>query len=332
MNVEDVYRILRNAHVQAQGIVDTVTDPMLVLDATLRVEGVSRSYLETFNVSRYDTTGRYVYELGAGEWNIPELRRLLTAVISQDKAVINYSVDCVVPELGLRTMLLTARTIKNSDGLNRMMLLTMVDVTDAVRGARAKDVLVSELRHRMQNLLSLAQSIARQTATAGRSAEEFRDDFLGRFGALIGAQNLAFADGARVGLQELIECVLAPHAQGAQRAMVEAGPPIELHSNAVVSLSLVLHELATNAAKYGALSSPDGRLAVAWEVDASNSELRLTWSERDGPATAEPARFGFGSKLIQSTVVHGLGGRIDKTFAREGLFADIRLPLANIAK
>src|SRR5689334_17215019 len=92
VNTEDLYRLLRNGHVQAQGIVDTVAEPLLVLDASLCVQSASRSFFEAFEVDRYETIGKYIYDLGNGQWDIPALRLLLMDVIPNASAVVDYRV------------------------------------------------------------------------------------------------------------------------------------------------------------------------------------------------------------------------------------------------
>ncbi len=187
MNMEDLYRLMRTTHVQAQGIVDTVANPLLVLDGSLCVQAASLSFFETFKVDRYETIGQQQYDFGNGQWDIPELRRLLVDVIPNASAVINYKDEHDFAHLGRRTMLVTARTLHHPDNRSHTMLLTFVDATEQTRQDAAKDMLFGELRHRMKNVFAVAQSIARQTPTEGHTAEEFRDAFLGRFGALIDA-------------------------------------------------------------------------------------------------------------------------------------------------
>ena len=325
MNTEDLYRLLRTGHVQAQGVVDTVSDPLLVLDDSLRVQSASRSFFETFKVDRYETIGQRIYELGNGQWDIPELRRLLMDVIPKSSAVINYQIDHEFPDLGPRTMLVTARTLHHPDRGSRSMLMTIVDATDRFRESVAKDVVFGELRHRMKNLLGVAQSIARQTTTEGRSAEEYRDDFLGRFGALVEAQDMAFAEAGDLGLKAVFERILAPYTINPDAVEIAAGPAIELDSRAIMSLSLVLHELATNAVKYGALSVPEGRVRVSWRIEADN--LRIAWVERGGPPVSEPETTGYGSKLIQHATTYSLGGQVEQAYAAGGFEAEIVIPL-----
>ncbi|TIU87874.1 MAG: PAS domain-containing protein, partial [Mesorhizobium sp.] len=133
MDLEDLYRILRTGHVQAQGIVDTVPDPMLVLDSALTVQSANRAFFRTFGVERYDTIGQHLYDLGNGQWDIPELRHLLGEVIPKSAAVIDYKVTHDFPQIGKKVMLLTARTVFNPDNVSHLMLLSIVDITDRSR-------------------------------------------------------------------------------------------------------------------------------------------------------------------------------------------------------
>lgn len=308
-------------------MVDTVSNPMLVLDAGLHVLNASRAFLETFKVDREETIGRPLYELGNGQWDIPDLRRLLLDVLPKAETIINYRVEHEFPGIGRKTMLLTARTLSHPDNASHSMLLSIVDDTERSQRDFAKDLLLGELRHRMKNLLGIAQSMAHQTRTEGRSATEYRDDFLGRFGALVEAENLAFAAQNEAGLLTLFERILAPYRSDRDPISIEPGPRVDLEPRALVSLSLVFHELATNAVKYGALSVPEGRVHVTWQVDEASDEVRFDWVESGGPAVTPPARSGFGTQLIQSTITYNLGGRVDQNFAADGLTTRIVIPL-----
>jgi two-component sensor histidine kinase len=326
MNTEDLYRLLRTGHLQLQAIVDTVEDPPLVLDGSLCVQNSSRSFFEKFNVDRYETIGKHIYDLGNGQWDNLELRRLLSEVIPKSAAVINYEIEQDFPGLGRRTMLLTARRLRHPDNGGHSLLLSMVDATDRLRQDAEKDMLFGELRHRMKNLLG----VARQTTTAGRSAEEeYRDDFLGRFGALVEAQDLAFSEREDAGLAALLERILSPYAANPEAVVIEPGAPVVLGPHTIMSLSLVLHELATNAAKYGALSVAGGQVRVSWRVEEDNSRLRLNWVESGGPPVSPPAKTGYGTKLIQSSTTYSLSGQVEQKYAAGGLEAEIVIPLGS---
>lgn len=323
MDVEDLYRLLRTGHVQAQGIVDTVADPMLLLDGNLCVQSANRAFFETFKVDRQETIGKPIQELGDGQWDIPDLSLLLSQVIPRSSAIIDYEVEHDFPGLGRKTMLLTARTLHHPDNSGHTMLLSIVDVTERNRRDAARDMLFGELRHRMKNLLSVAQSIARRTTTKGRTAEEYREDLLGRFGALAEAHDVGFAEQGETGLAMLVERVLAPYSTP-ETARIQPGPAVILGPNMLMALGLVLHELATNAAKYGALSIPRGRVLISWQQDEAKGELRLTWVESGGPPVTPPDITGFGSKLISSAIAEG---KVTQTYSPEGLEVEIVIPL-----
>src|SRR3954453_20441302 len=141
MNLEDLYRLLRNAHVQTQGMVDTVPEPLLVLDQNLCVETANRAFFETFKLTRDETIGRPLYELGNGQWNISELRLLLEAVIPKSTAVIGFEVDNDFPGLGDRNMLVSARRLFHPDNNSMRLLLWIEDVTIRVQREKEKDLL-----------------------------------------------------------------------------------------------------------------------------------------------------------------------------------------------
>ncbi len=326
MTTDDLYRLLRAGHAQAQGIVDTVSDPLLVLDAGLCVQAASRSFFQTFGVDSYDTIGRPIYELGNGQWNIPELRRLLEEVIPKASAIVNYAVEHEFPQLGRRNMLITARTLYQTDGGSRTMLLSIVDATQQHQRDVAKDLLLSELRHRMNNLLGVIQALARLTATAGRSAEDYRDAFMGRLTALIAAENHAYDDQEATDLKKLIERIVAPYLANQGAIEIESGDAVDLGPQGTSSLSLVLHEMATNAAKYGALSAPGGQVRISWLLDDANSKLKFTWVESGGPPVTEPASASFGTTLVRSTISK-LDGHLEQEYAPDGYRAEIVIPL-----
>ena len=328
MNLEDFYRVIRNGHVRAQGIVDTVTDPLLVLDSGLCVETANRAFHETFKVSQDETIGKHLYELGNGQWDIPELRHLLEDVISKSTAVIDYEVEHNFPNIGRRTMLLTAHRLHHPDNISRTLLLSMVDATERRQRESEQTILLGELRHRIKNLLALVQAMARQTSTEGRSGEEYRDAFLGRFNALVRAHELAFSDENNIALHDVVRRTLEPYTALSPAIEIEPGPPVLLSRAQLQPFSLILHELATNAVKYGALSAPNGQVGVHWSVGTDNNRhLRLRWQEVGGPPTAPPAVTGFGTRLIQVATAE-LGGHTELDYGQAGLQVEISVPLS----
>lgn len=326
MNIDDLYRMLRSGHSQLQGIVDTTPDPMVVLDADLSVLNANRAFFETFKVERFDTIGQHIYELGNGQWNIPQLRLLLEDVIPKTSVVVDYRVDHDFPAIGRRSMLLTARTLYHPDNLSRTMLLSFVDATNRLRREAQTEILFGEMHHRMKNLFTTTQALARQSITEGRTAEQFRDDFLARFSNLVRSSEMAFGTDV-VGLRQLVECTLAPYAD-AESLVIKAVEDFDPGPNTLLSLSMVLHELATNAVKYGSLSVPGGKVEVDWNLDVARGGLHLRWVEHGGPPPSPPKRRGYGSKLITSIISFTLEGTQEQSFGSEGFSIDLFIPLA----
>ncbi|WP_348626417.1 HWE histidine kinase domain-containing protein [Mesorhizobium sp. AA23] len=329
VNLEDLYRILRTGHVQAQGIVDTVPVPLLVLDSALCIQSANRAFFRTFKVERYETIGKHIYELGDGQWDIPELRRLLTEVIPKTTAVIDYKVEHDFPGIGQRTMLVTARTVFSPDDVSTTMLLSFADATERTRREAEVEVLFGELRHRMKNLLGLVRALANQTKAEGVSGEEYRDAFLGRLTAIVDANEQGFIGGGDGSLEALVLRTLEPFAVSSDAIEIDRGPPVHLNAKQLMSLGLALHELAMNALKYGALSKAGGQVHVRWVIEQGDDRLlRLTWSESGGPGVAPPVSTGYGTQLIQYAVAYDLGGKVEPSYATTGLNVEMAIPLA----
>ncbi|YCI07088.1 PAS domain-containing protein (plasmid) [Ensifer sp. D2-11] len=332
MNLEDLYRLLRNGHIEAQGIIDTVPDPLLVLDRNLCVGSASRAFFATFNVDRDETIGQHLYELGNGQWDIPELRHLLEEVIPKSTAVVDYEVEHHFPSIGRKTMLVSAHRLFHPDNNSRTLLLSIVDATERRQLEAEKDVLLGELRHRMKNLLGLVQAIARQTKALDRTGEEYRDAFLGRFNALVQAHDAAYSQEGEADLQEVLQRTLEPYSEGSLGVLVEPGQSVSLASKQIMPLSLIVHELATNAIKYGALSTPSGQVRVRWEVEeASAPSVRLVWQESGGPSVTPPSSSGFGTQLIDFVVSRELAGQVELNYAPSGLIVEIVAPLGSVS-
>jgi two-component sensor histidine kinase len=328
MNLEDIYRLLRSEHVQAQGIVDTVQSPLLVLDQDCCILSASRSFFETFKVNRDETIGQSLFKLGSGQWDIPELRLLLRDVVPKSVVVEGYEVEHDFPGLGRRRMILTARKLFHPDNNSTTLLLSMEDATARLQKEEERELLLGELRHRVKNLLGVVLALARQTEAAGRTGEEYRDAFLGRFEALVQAHALTSMEGGDGDLHGLVSASLRPYAADPTMITVSPGPAVTLAPAQILPLALILHELATNAIKYGALSALQGQVQVDWGVDPDERRLRLHWRELSGPPVKPPARRGFGSRLIDFAATRELGGMAELTFAPNGLTATIEIPLS----
>ncbi|WP_170975693.1 sensor histidine kinase [Rhizobium sp. FY34] len=176
-------------------------------------------------------------------------------------------------------------------------------------------LMARELSHRIKNTLAVLQAIARQTF---RGQEQEIASFQSRVSALAGGYDaLLSEDGQRADLSEVIARVMKPYGAADGGPITLDGPPLQLEPDVAVALSLILHELGTNALKYGCLSTPGGHLTIGWQKNADR--ISLIWQERGGPPVSAPEREGFGSKLIRNAFPGCYDPQISKTFAPEGL-------------
>ncbi|MGK7654432.1 sensor histidine kinase [Roseovarius sp. B08] len=188
------------------------------------------------------------------------------------------------------------------------------------RYAREQRILVEELGHRAKNLFALVQAVANQVGTDGVTAEDFKQTFIGRLGALMKAENLMFeADYSDVKLSDVVEVLLLPYQADSEERVSVDGPPVFLPSRSARMLGLALHELATNASKHGALSKPGGTVEVRWKVDDEQGHITFSWAERDGPPVKKSERKGFGSRLLEQICPTELGGRAELNSNIKGL-------------
>ena len=224
---------------------------------------------------------------------------------------------------------LEQRVRERTEELARSAESLRIEVGERKRAEERLKVLVSELTHRVKNLLAVLQSITMRTLTDGRGVGECRRVLLGRLHALARAHELlteAFWKGADLG--DIVEAEVS----GFSDRVHAKGPPVLLSGSAVQTFALVVHELATNAAKYGALSDEKGHVDVDWSIttDAKQRYLDFRWVEVSGPPVWEPKRKGFGLMLI-ATMAGAYSSKPTVDFAPGGVVCRFRLPLDTIA-
>ncbi|WP_237217044.1 PAS domain S-box protein, partial [Falsiroseomonas oryziterrae] len=222
--------------------------------------------------------------------------------------------------------------VRDAAGRARIVRGINQDVTDRRRAEERQMLLAREVDHRAKNALAVVQAIVALTRDADPA--RFRTAVIGRIAAMARAHTLLAREGwSAAELREIVEAEVAPHVAGAPGApdrMSLRGPAVALQPDAAQPLAMAMHELATNAAKYGALSRPEGRVSIAWEATPA-AGLVLRWTERGGPELdGPPARRGFGSSVIRNTVERQLGGAVSFFWQREGLECTLRLPPAQL--
>ena len=206
----------------------------------------------------------------------------------------------------------------------------MLDTTERREAEERQRLILRELNHRVKNNLAVVQAIVSQTMRMSPKPSEAFERIQARLMAIARTHDfLNMSDWGGVALGRLLEGELEPHTSLDPKRIVMRGETIVLDSTAALSLGLVFHELATNAAKYGALSTEAGHLRVHWEkTDGENADtIRIDWIESDGPPVRARHRTGFGSRLIEGSVTGRLGGTVDMDFAREGLRCRMVFPI-----
>ncbi|RVU18151.1 sensor histidine kinase [Methylobacterium oryzihabitans] len=211
-------------------------------------------------------------------------------------------------------------------------IIEVRDVSEEKAAAERQSLLIHELNHRVKNTLATVQAIAAQTFR-GRSEEGARSTFEARLTALSDAHNVLVQDNwESASLRGVIERALASGLAGASPDRIRTeGPETRLHPKVAVTLSMALHELMTNAVRHGALSVPEGRVAVTWSLGgeaAGAGHLSLTWRESGGPAVTPPQGKGFGSRLIERQLPMEFGGTAEIAYRSDGVVCRMDIPLA----
>jgi two-component sensor histidine kinase len=206
----------------------------------------------------------------------------------------------------------------------------LVDITERKRAEQQQALLVRELHHRVRNTLATVQAVMRTTARASATIEEFEEAFAGRIDSLSMTHDLVTENFEQaVSLTTLLSNELDAYDDDASQRVRLVGPPVELPSAFAVPIGMAIHELTTNAGKYGALSIAGGRVDVTWSVsiEADACRLLFKWTERDGPPVLPPTRKGFGSRLLEHVLPRQIGADVTVDYDPDGLCARIVVPL-----
>jgi len=325
-----------DAQTLAQAIVNTIHEPLIVLDAGLRVLAVSRAFYEIFRVDADQTMGCLLYDLGDGQWNIPALRELLETVIPEHTAMDGFEVDHDFPGVGRRTMLLNARMVIYDNSPNTTILLAFTDVTARRVIEREKDellerteellrqkqVLLQEMQHRVANSLQIIASILMLKARAVTSEETRRhlQDAHQRVLSVAAVQSHLRSSGAvdliEVGpyLTKLCASLAASMTGDAQPISIEVeADAAEIGSDKAVSLGLIVTELVINAIKYAfPVARDDARVRVLFGGDDHHWALTVT-DNGVGRSEARPvsAEGGLGTAIVEA-LVRQLGAELSQ--------------------
>jgi chemotaxis protein methyltransferase CheR len=327
-NFREQFTNVADACALAQSIVDTVREPVIVLDKGLRVIAASRSFYSAFEVSPEETQGKLLYALGDGQWDIPKLRLLLEKIIPEHGVMEDYEVEHEFPDLGKRTMCLNARQVFYKEGADTTILLGIEDVTvrrmlehEKDELLRQKDILLEEIQHRIANSLQIIAGIILMKANSV-SSEETRtllQDTHDRVISIAAVQQQLSASGT-IGPIEMVSYLkrlsdaLANSMIGNARpvTMKVVGDGGTLSSRQAESVGLITTELVMNALKHAfPRIDTEGQIIITYEIDGTDWKLSVADNgigKQDG-VFAQP-KTGLGTGIVKA-LAQGLNAKVE---------------------
>jgi PAS domain S-box-containing protein len=304
-----------------------IPTPLMMLDRDLAIVFANEAYLETTGCTLSEIQGRYVFEA------FPETDERTSVFESAFRKALAGTPNNVTTEPfaipveggGMRELVWSCshRPIRDANGDVAYVLQNALDITEKYESEQENRVLMRELDHRVKNSLATMQAVARMSLVEAKSMTEARDDLLARMHAMSEVQNLLVQKSWKgSNLSAVVGNALVPFgydSDGTSRILVD-GPRVLVTAKQAQTLSMALHELATNAAKYGALSNDAGTVHVGWTHEpAENGRFTLTWRESGGPDVIAPTRRGFGTTMLIRILAQEIDGDISLDYRPDGL-------------
>ena len=305
---------LREARDLSEEILESIPDAFYAVDAEDRFTYVNKVAEAWWGRRREDLIGKVIWEafpqaIGSRSWeaHTTAARERRVVRLEAMSPLINRWVDVSI--------------FPSGTGLS----VYFRDITERKEAERRQRLLVNELNHRVKNMLAVVQALARRSIAGAESLAQALESFTARLMALAGAHDVITREtwtGADLG--EVIDRSLLRQVDRPGRFRIE-GPPVTVSPKLALSLSLALHELMTNAMKYGALSQEAGEVVLTWRTAEADSGARLhiLWREEGGPPVSPPRRRGFGSRLIERALAVEIAGRVRLDFAADGVICEI---------
>jgi PAS domain S-box-containing protein len=303
---------LREARDRSEEILESISDAFYAVDADHRFTYVNRVAETWWGRKREDLIGKVFWDEFPQAIGSPSMEGQIRAVRER----------CVVRLEALSPIIarwVDVSMFPSGTGLS----VYFRDITERKEAERRQRLLVNELNHRVKNTLAVVQALARRTLSGAASLAQAREAFTARLLALAGAHDVITREtwtGADLG--EVVDRSLLRQLDRPGRVRVD-GPPVSVSPKLALSLSLALHELMTNAMKYGALSQDEGEVALTWRTAREGARLQIRWVETGGPPVTPPQRRGFGSRLIERALATDIGGPVTLVFAPEGVVCEI---------
>lgn len=320
--------VITESENRMRAIVNTVVDGIITIDDRGTIESLNPAAARVFGYNPEEIAGRNVKTLmpdfygsedGHGLHDYVQTGQSKTNRFWREVTGKRKDGSTVPVELAVSDMQVLAR---------RMFTGVVRDITERKRAEEHQELLIAELDHRVKNVLAQVAVVATSTGQASRSIDDFVRALDGRIQSMAAAHTLLSRSGwQNVALDVLVRNQLAAYMTDANITI--SGPAVMLASAEIQAVARVLHELATNAAKYGALSTVDGRVSLTWDCPASGNarQLILLWRELDGPPVPPRVQPSYGTNLIRNLIPHELGGAVDLRFATAGVSCRIEIPI-----
>ncbi len=319
-------RLAQNVEKHLASMIASSNDAILGIDLDMRITSWNAAAERLYGYAEAEALGKSVLMLVPDDRSDEEptiLRQIKAGRVVEPYETVRLRKDRRPVEV-----LLSVSPIHDASGRVVGASKLAHDITVRKEAERLQSVLVNEMHHRVKNSLATVIAIARQTIGRDKANRDDVEAFTRRIGSLSRAQDLlVHADWQMADLKAIVAQATSPYPADAFHI---SGPSVYLPPKAVISLSLALHELATNAAKYGALSVPEGRISISWQYDpAVSPSLHLTWKEAGGPEVVAPDRTGFGSTLVERLLAAELKGEARLSYDQNGVMCVVE---ANITK
>jgi two-component system CheB/CheR fusion protein len=307
-----------------QNLLDSTEIATIFLDDDLRIRNFTPAAMDLFPLRDSDR-GRALTEI---------VTRLTYDELRNDVTKVRRTLAAVEREVSLKdetaSFIMRVRPYRTIMNVITGVVITFVDITERKKQQDHVEALMHEMAHRTRNLFTVIQAMARLTVRHSTDLKDFERRFGDRILGLSHSNDLLMNQNwYGVRLVNLAEAQLAPFVGSNQKLLEMAGPDVLIAAEAVQVLGLVIHELATNAAKYGALSATGGKITLHWsfqEGGVAPDAFRLVWQERDGPAVKPPKRKGFGSFVMEQMIKREIGATATTNFAADGLVWTLNMP------
>jgi PAS domain S-box-containing protein len=318
---------LRDSEERHRLIFETARDIIFTADLDQTITAANPASGAALGVDSEKLIGRSIAEFVSAE-DFGRTTEMLRSKLSQGGGTTRYDVTVNAPDGREMQWEISSTLAFDRDGQPVGLHAIARDVTERRAFDERQKLLIHELNHRVKNTLALVQALALQSLKPGRDPGDAASDFQSRLRALAAAHDLLTREqweGATLG--EIVSGATQPIADRAGRVSY-AGPAITITPKAAVSLVMALHELVTNATKYGALTVPDGRVSIRWSPHEGG--FRLEWREENGPRVEPPSQRGFGIRMIERALAADLGGSVSVTFDPAGLSCTIEAPASAV--